>query len=131
QMEDGARAAEKAAVDVRAAAEKLRAKPQSAANDAVIKELDALAPTASAATGGGAGGPGGAGGVGGRGGRGGRAGGAGLPGATAPPEAASAATFASIGPAMVAAAMAMQGSEMPPTKAQLDACQQRQAEFTA
>jgi hypothetical protein len=25
----------------------------------------------------------------------------------------------------------MQGSEMPPTKAQLDACQQRQAEFTA
>jgi hypothetical protein len=32
---------------------------------------------------------------------------------------------------MVAAAMAMQGSEMPPTKAQLDACQQRQAEFTA
>jgi photosystem II stability/assembly factor-like uncharacterized protein len=130
QMEDGARAAEKASGEVRGAAEKLRVRPQSAANDALIKALDALAPPASTATGG-AGGPGGGGGVGGRGGRGARAGGAGAPGATAPPEAASAATFASIGPAMVAAAMAMQGSEMPPTKAQLDACQQRQAEFTA
>jgi hypothetical protein len=32
---------------------------------------------------------------------------------------------------MVAAAMAMQGSEMPPTGPQVAACQQRQAEFTA
>jgi hypothetical protein len=32
---------------------------------------------------------------------------------------------------MVAAAMAMQASEMPPTAAQLTACQQRAAEYTA
>ena len=46
QMEDGAMAAEAAAKDARAAAEKLRATPQSAANDALIKELDAIAPAA-------------------------------------------------------------------------------------
>ena len=39
--------------------------------------------------------------------------------------------FATIGPAMIAAAMAMQGSEMPPTAPQLKACRDRQAEFAA
>jgi hypothetical protein len=32
---------------------------------------------------------------------------------------------------MVAAVMAIQGSEMPPTAAQVTACQQRQGEYTA
>ena len=39
--------------------------------------------------------------------------------------------LSSIGAEMVAAAMALQGSEMPPTAAQVTACQQRQAEYTA
>src|SRR5262245_19069948 len=42
QMEDGARAAAKAEADMRAAAEKLHAKTQSAANDALIKELESF-----------------------------------------------------------------------------------------
>jgi photosystem II stability/assembly factor-like uncharacterized protein len=144
QMEDNAMAAEAAAKDARAAADKLRAAPQSAANDAVLKEIDALAPAAAAAPGG-AGGFG-AGGGGGRGGRGGgRGGGGGGAAAAAPPAGAAGAGAApgaaapetptgnlvSIGPAMVAAVMPMQSSEMPPTAAQLKAVQDRQAEFTA
>jgi hypothetical protein len=39
--------------------------------------------------------------------------------------------LSSIGSEMVAAAMAMQGSEMPPTAAQVTACQQRQEEYAA
>jgi hypothetical protein len=120
QMETGAIAAEAAAKDARDAADKLRRQPQSAANDALLKEIDALAPPVPTAGGGG--------GAGGRGGRGGgRGGGAGAPGGSpvAPP------TLASIGPEMVTAAMAMQGSEMAPTAAAVTACQQRQVEFTA
>ncbi|MFI5178360.1 MAG: glycoside hydrolase, partial [Vicinamibacterales bacterium] len=139
QAENNAIAAEAAVKDARDAADKLRAKPQSAATDALIKEIDAIAPPAAAA-GAGGGGFGGRGGGGGRGGRGGaRGGGAGAPGAPAPaggppaapaPEAASQ-TLASIGPAMVAAVMPMQSSEMAPTAAVLKACQDRQAEYTA
>jgi hypothetical protein len=103
QMEDGREPPRRRPLISTLRREKLRAKTQSAANDALIKELDALAPPAAAA---GAGGPGG--GFGGRGGRGGRGGGAGAPGAAAAPEGAAAPTFTSIGPAMVAAAMAMQ-----------------------
>ena len=120
QMETGAMAAEAAAKDARDAADKLRQQPQSAANDALIKEIDALAPSVPNAGGGG--------GAGGRGGRGGgRGGGAGTPGGSP----AAAPTLASIGPEMVAAAMTMQGSEMAPTAAAVTACQQRQVEFTA
>jgi photosystem II stability/assembly factor-like uncharacterized protein len=120
QMENGAIAAEAAAKDARDAADKLRQQPQSAANDALLKEIDALAPPAPSGGGGG--------GAGGRGGRGGgRGGGAGGPGgASAVP-----ATLATIGPDMVTAAMAMQGSEMAPTAAAVTSCQQRQVEFTA
>ncbi len=141
QMENGAMAAEAAAKEVRAAADTLRAKPQSAANDALIKELDALAPPAADAAAGGGTGAGG-----GRGGRGGGRGGAGRGGAAAPapgaPPAPGArggaaapagptANLATIGAEMVAAAMPMQAAEMPPTAPQLAACQARQAEFTA
>jgi hypothetical protein len=120
QMEDGAMAAEAAARDARAAADKLRQLPQSAANDALLKELDALAPAAGNAGGGGGGGRGG-------GGRGGRGGGApGAAGAAAP-----ASNLVTIGPAMVAAAMPLQASEMPPTAAALAACQERQTEYAA
>jgi hypothetical protein len=129
QMEDGAMAAGAAYKDARAAADALHAKPQSAANDALLKELDAIAPPSSAAPGGG-----------GRGGGRGRGAGApagaraGAPGAGAGAGAAApapSANLSSIAGEMVAAAMAMQGAEMPPTAPQLAACQQRQAEFTA
>jgi hypothetical protein len=137
QMENGAIAAEAAFKDARAAADKLHQKPQSAATDALIKALDAIAPPAAAAAAGAGAGAGGRGGRGGGGG--GRGGGAAVPPAGAPVGAGAAAAAAapmnpnlsSIGSGMVAAAMAMQGSEMPPTAAQLTACQDRQAEFTA
>ena len=136
QMEDGAMAAAAAAKDARDAVDKLRAKPSSAANDALIKELDTIAPPANAvepAAGGGrgAGAPGG-----GRGGGRGAGRGAPPPAAPGPPGAAGAApanasNLVTIGPAMVAAAMGMQSAEMAPTAAQLKACQERQAEFAA
>ncbi len=110
QMENGAMTAAAAATQAREAIDKLRQKPASSANEALIKDLDAIAPAAPA--------PGAGGGAGG-GGRGG--------GGTAAPVP----TLTTIGAEMVAAAMAFQGSEMPPTAAQLKACQQRQAEFMA
>src|ERR1019366_3412322 len=67
QMENRARNATGAYKDARALADKLKAKPQSAANDALIKQVEAIAPAEVAAAGGGGGG--------GRGGRGGRGGG--------------------------------------------------------
>jgi len=156
QAEDNAVAAESAAKEIREAADKLRAKPQSAPNDALIKELDALAPPASADAGAGGGGRGAGGGRGG----GGRAGGAGRGGVAAggPPAGGAATgapiavgvapgqqtgpapgtpvapppqTFATIGPAMVQAVQGMQGSEMAPTSTTLKAAQDRLAEFAA
>jgi hypothetical protein len=129
QMENGAIAAAAAYKEARAAADTRHQKPQSAANDALIKELDAIAPPITAnAAGGGAG----------AGGRGGRGGGRGAGAAPAAAPAAGAATapaltpnLASIGSDMVTAALAMQGSEMPPTAAQVNACQQREAEYAA
>jgi len=120
QMENGAMAAEAAAKDARDAADKLHQQSQSAANDALIKELDAIAPPIPNAGGGG-----------GAGGRGGRGGGRGGGGAAAGGQGAAAPTLTSIGSEMVAAAMAMQGSEMPPTAAAVTACQQREVEYTA
>jgi hypothetical protein len=122
-------AAEAASKEARDAAEKLHAKPQSAANDALIKELDAIAPPQAAGAGGG----------GGRGGRGGGGGRGAVPAAApaaAPAGAPAAAApltpnLTSIGGEMVTAATAMQGSEMPPTAAQVTACQQRETEYTA
>jgi len=140
QAENNAAAAEATAKEIRAAADKLRAKPQSAANDALVKELDALAPPA-AAPGGDPGAARGAGGGrgGGRGG-GGRAGGAagaGAGGAQAAPTQVLAGTtpppatgnFNTIGAAMVQAVMGLQGAEMAPTAAQLKACTDRMNEY--
>jgi photosystem II stability/assembly factor-like uncharacterized protein len=135
QMENGAMTAADAARDARAAVEKLRQKPASPATDALIKDLDAIAPPPAAAGAGGAGGRGG--------GRGGRGAGGAAPGPGGPPAAgpqAAGAPAASTGPApnlstigaeMVAAVMPMQAAEMPPSAAVLAVCQQRQAEFSA
>jgi photosystem II stability/assembly factor-like uncharacterized protein len=138
QAEDGAMAAEAAYKEARAAADKLHQKPASAAIDALIKDLDAIAPPAAAVApgGGGGGGRGGGGRGGGRAGGGGAGGGAAAP-APAPAAGAPAAAapltpnLSTIGGEMVAAVMAIQGSEMPPTAAQVTACQQRQGEYTA
>jgi hypothetical protein len=134
-MEHGAMTAAAAAAEARVLADQVRARPASAANDALLKELDAIAPPAPAGGGAAAGGPGG------RGGRGGRGAGApaGAPGAAPGPPAANAAAapaaaganLSTIGAEMVAAAMPMQSSEMLPTKAVLATLQQRQTEYTA
>ena len=73
QMEDGARTAGEAAKAARDVADALKKKPASAATDALVKEIDALAPPPPEAPAGGRGfgGFGGRGGGGGRGGRGG------------------------------------------------------------
>jgi len=116
QMESGARNAAGAYKDARELVAKLKAKPQSAGNDALIKQVEDLAP-AEAPTGGGGGG---------RGGRGGGGGGGGFGAPTEPPAPANLAT---VGSQMVGAAMGMQGSEMPPTAAQIQACSQQQTAY--
>jgi hypothetical protein len=132
-MEDDARNAASAYKDARALAEKLKAKPQSAANDALIKQVDELAPPTAEAAEAGAGGGGGGrgGGRGGRGGgRGGRAAAAAAVAGAPPAEAPTVPNLSNIGAEMVAAAQGMQGSEMPPTAAELHACSQQQAAYT-
>jgi len=111
-----ARAATAAAAlaEARALLEKLKARPQSAANDALVAQVEELAPAVAAETGGGRGGRGGGGG-----------GGFGAP-AEAP-----APTLATIGGLMVSAVMGMQGSEMAPTAAQLRACSEQDAAYAA
>jgi len=126
QMEDNARNARAAYDEARALVDKVKARPQSAANDALLKELDAIAPVETAAEAGG----------GGRAGRGGRGGGGaafGLPGggfgaAAAEPPAPP--NLANIGVQNVAAAQALQGAEMAPTFAELKACADQQTEYT-
>ncbi len=114
QMEDGARKAAAAYKDARALADKLKGRAQSAANDALIKQIEDLAPAAQAPAENAGGG---------RGGRGGRGGAAAEP--PAPPN------LANIGAQMVAAAQSMQGSELPPTAAQIQTCGREQASYTA
>jgi hypothetical protein len=129
QMENNAGNAASAYKEARALADKLKAKAQSAANDALIKQVEEIAPAETAAAGGG-----------GRGGRGGRGGGAaagaaaaagpggGFGAAAAEPPAA--ANLSTIGAQMVAAVQGMQGSEMPPTAAQLQACGEQETAYT-
>src|SRR5581483_5037372 len=104
--EDNARNAEAAYKDARALEEKVKARPQSPANEALLKQIDAIAPVEAEPAGG-------------RGGRGGRGGGGGFGGgrgaAAEPPPPP---TLANIGQENVAAAQSMQGSEMPPTAAE-------------
>jgi photosystem II stability/assembly factor-like uncharacterized protein len=115
QMEDNARNARAAYGDARALVDKVKARPQSAANDGLLKQLDEIAPVETAVEAGGGGG--------GRGGRGGRGGGGGGAAAEAPPN------LANIGSQNVAAAQPLQASEMPPTAAELQACAHQQAEY--
>jgi hypothetical protein len=114
-MEDGARNAATAYKDARALLEKVKARPQSAANDALGKQLDTIAPVEAADTGGG----------GGRAGRGGRGGGGAPAEPPAPPN------LSNIGAQMVAAAQGMQAAEMAPTASQVQACNQEQAAYAA
>jgi len=114
QMESRAMAAAAAYKDARALAEKIKARAQSSANDALIKQVEDIAPAQAPAAEAGAGG-----------GRGGR-GGFGAPAEPLPP-----ATLATVGGRMVGAVMPMQASEMPPTAAQLHACAEQEAAYTA
>jgi len=110
QTEDRARAAAAAYKDARALADALKARPQSAATDDLIKQVDEIAPARAAGEGGG------------RGGRGGR-------GAAAEPPPPP--NLANIGAQMVAAVMGTQASEMPPTASELQACSRQEAAYTA
>jgi len=112
EVENNARRAAEAYEAARALLEKVQARPHSAANDAYVKELEAIAPVRAANQGGG------------RGGRGGGGFGFGAAPAT-PPD------LSDIGTRMVASVMGMQASEMPPTAAELKACSQEQAAYTA
>ena len=113
QMEDNARNAAAAYKEARALASKVQARSHSAANDALLKDIDAIAPpeTESESESAGAGR-----------GRGGR-------GAAADAEMPKP-TLATIGAQNVAAAQGMQGSEMLPTAAELKACAQQEAAYT-
>jgi hypothetical protein len=109
QMEAQAGNAAAAHKEARDLSARVKARPQSAANDALLKQIDELAPAEA---------PGGGGG------RGGRGGGFGAA-EPAPP-----ANLANVAGQMVAAAMAMQSSEMPPTAAQLQACSRQSAAYS-
>ena len=110
KMEDNARNAAIAYKEAREMLDKLKARPQSAANDALIKRVEDLAP-AEAANGGGRGGRGGGG-----------------FGAAEPPAPAN---LSNIAAQMVTAVQGMQAAEMPPTAAQLQACTREEAAYTA
>ncbi|MBZ5620447.1 MAG: glycoside hydrolase [Acidobacteriia bacterium] len=116
QMEERARNAASAYKEARDLADKLKARPQSAVNDALLKQVDEIAPMEAAGGGGGGGG---------RGGRGGGGGGFGAAAAEPPAPA----NLANIGAQMVAAVQGMQGSEMPPTAMQLQACSEQEAAY--
>jgi photosystem II stability/assembly factor-like uncharacterized protein len=109
KMEDNARISGAAYKEAREVLDKLKARPQSAANDALIKKVEEIAPVEAAPTGGG-----------GRGGRG-----------AAAAEAPVAANLSTIGAQMVAAVQGMQAAEMPPTAAELKACAKEEAAYTA
>ncbi len=110
QVENDARNAFSAYKEARALIEKVKANAQSAAGDALLKKLEELAPVETAAPAA----PGGFGGFG--------------PGADTP---AVPPTLANIASQLVASAMSMQASEMPPTAAQLDACKKQESAYAA
>jgi hypothetical protein len=105
QMENNARTAAAAYKEARAAIEKARA----SSNEALAKKLEEIAPVESNSA---------------------PAGGefAGFGGPPAPPVPA---TLANVAGQMVGSVMPMQGSEMPPTAAQLDACKKQEAAYSA
>ncbi len=108
QMETGAMSAMAAYKDARVLLDKLKARPQSAANDALIKQVEEIAPMEAPESGGG---------------RGGRGGGA--------PEPPPPANLSNIGARMVGAAMPMQASEMAPTAVQIEACVKEEAVYSS
>jgi len=112
QAEDRARNAAAAYKEARELLTKVKARTESAANDALAKQLTEIAPEQADEPAGG--------------GRGGRGGG----GFGAPAEPPAPPTLANIGTQMVAAVQPMQSSEMPPTTAQLQACTQQDAAYT-
>jgi photosystem II stability/assembly factor-like uncharacterized protein len=116
QLETDARNAAAAEKEARALLERLKT---SAASDARITELERIAPMETPTGGGGGRGAG-------RGGRGGGRGAIDASGDTPAPV-----TLGNIGTQLVTAAMAMQGSEMPPTAAELGACRKQEAAYTA
>ena len=111
-MENRARNAEGAYKDARALMEKVQSRPKSAANDALLKQLEEIAPEESRGGGGG---------------RGGRGGGRG--GAAAAPEVPP--NLATIGARLVASVQGMQASEMPPTAVELKSASTEQAAYTS
>jgi photosystem II stability/assembly factor-like uncharacterized protein len=117
QAENRAVAAAATYREARALLDKLKARPQSQANDALIQQVEAVAPEEPADAGGGRGGRG----------AGGGGGGFGL----GPPEPPPTPTLANIGGLLVGAVMGMQGSEMPPTAAVLEACAHEDVAYTA
>jgi hypothetical protein len=112
QAEDHARTAGAAYTEARELLAKVKAKTQTAAGEALAKQFLDIAPEAAPAPAGG--------------GRGGRGGGGGF-GAPAEPPAPP--TLANIGSQIVGAVQAMQGSEMPPTAAELQNCSQQEAAY--
>ena len=92
RMEDNAGTAAAAYKDARDLSAKLKARPQSAANDALLKQVEDIAPLE--------------------------------------PE-GGATNLSGIGAQMVASVMTMQGSELPPAAAQLEACAHEEAAYAA
>jgi hypothetical protein len=88
----------------------LKARPQSAANDALIKKVEQIAPEEAAPSGGG--------------GRGGR-------GAAAAAEQPVPPNLSNIGAQMVGAVQGMQAAEMAPTATELQACTRQEAAYMA
>ena len=113
RMETRARTAAGVYKEARDLVGKLKARPQSAVNDALIKQVEELAPAEVAGGGGG----------------GGRRGGGGGGGFGAPAEPPVPPNLGNIGAQMVAAVQGMQGSEMPPTAAQLKACSDEETAY--
>jgi photosystem II stability/assembly factor-like uncharacterized protein len=120
QAETNARNAAVAYKDARELADKLKAKPQSASNDALIQQIDEIAP----AEGSSAPAAGNGGGRAGRGGRGGRD-------AAAPTDETPAPNLQNIGGQMVASVTGMQGAEMAPTAAMIDGVAKQNAAYTS
>jgi len=109
-MENGAHNAATAQKEARALIDKVKARPQSASNDALVKKLEEIAPAAVPPAAGG----------------GGRGGFGAQDNTPAPPP-----TLTNIGAQMVSSVMALQGAEMAPTAAQLDACHKQEAAYTS
>ncbi len=109
QIEDRARAAAASYKEARDLLAKLQERPQSAANDALVKQVEAIAPVMVEPQGG-------------RGGRGGR-GGFGAEEPATPPN------LSNIGAELVAAVQPMQASEMPPTAVELEAVHHAEAAY--